>query len=43
MIFTQKEVEKYCLDEFVAAEYCSLSNGHDGQCGNREELMEVKK
>jgi hypothetical protein len=32
MIFTEYEVNTYCLDEFVAAEYCSREKNHDGEC-----------
>lgn len=33
MIFTQYEIDTYCLDEFMAAEYCSKPKNHDGDCG----------
>ena len=33
MIFTQHEIDTYCLDEFVAAEYCGKLKYHDGECG----------
>jgi hypothetical protein len=35
MIFTQHEINTYCLDEFVAAEYCGKPKGHDGECGEK--------
>lgn len=36
MIFTQEEIDTYCLNEFIAAEYCSLPKDHDGECRHRD-------